>query len=126
MTSHVSLEHGMIRIPAGEFIMGSEDWDIDAYEDEKRAHRAYLPDYDISKYPVTNAQFEWFVRATAYPTDAERTEMENEYTWRHPRGKGSHISNKTDYPVVNVNWHDALAYCNWLSRATGKAYRLPT
>jgi formylglycine-generating enzyme required for sulfatase activity len=44
------------------------------------------------------------------------------YQWQSgnpPRGKEQH-------PVVNVSWHDAVAYCNWLADVTGKAYRLPS
>src|SRR5207249_3699107 len=36
-----------------------------------------------------------------------------------PKGKASH-------PVVHVSWHDVRAYCEWLSKVTGKAIRLPT
>ncbi len=34
--------------------------------------------------------------------------------------------NGDDQPVVEVNWHDAVAYAKWLSRKTGKRFRLPT
>lgn len=103
----------MILIPAGWFIMGSNDRD-----DEKPVHRVWLPEYRIGKYPVTNIDFALFVEATGYQTDAEERGAEN--TWRHPRGKGSDIDKQMDRPVAYLTWHDALTYAS----AVGK--RLPT
>jgi len=94
--------------------MGSNDGD----ENEKPQHRVYLPAQRISKYLVTNEQFARFVQHTGYRTDAER--KGDEWPWRHPHGKDIHIRDKLDHPVVQVTWHDALAY----ARAIGM--RLPT
>ena len=63
----------LVRIPAGEFLMGSDPHkDKDADDDEKPLHRVVLADFYIGKVPVTNAQFEVFVRARGHKTTAEK------------------------------------------------------
>ncbi len=97
-----------VEIPAGEFWLGGEG----EYEG-RPVHQVYLPTYWIAKTPVTNAQYRLFVEATGHEAPQG---WEN---GRPPKGKESH-------PVVYVTWHDALAYCRWLSEATGKAITLPS
>lgn len=73
-----------------------------------------IPAFYIDKYPVTNAQFEQFVQATSYQTEAERR-RENE-TWRtHYIG-----ADKANHPVICVSWKDASTYARWAGK------RLPT
>jgi formylglycine-generating enzyme required for sulfatase activity len=108
------IEPEMVLIPTGEFTMGSDPGlDPEAVDDEGPQHRLYLPDYYLAKTPVTNAQYGAFVQATGHPAP---------YHW----GGGFPPRRKEDHPVVNVSWHDALAYCNWLAEVTGKPYRLPS
>jgi formylglycine-generating enzyme required for sulfatase activity len=93
----------MVAIPAGEFTMGEGDGQ----------HRVFVDAFKISKYPVTNMQYQTFVDATGHRAPGY---------WR----EGAYPPNKANHPVVNVSWHDAVAYCRWLSGATGKECRLPT
>lgn len=46
--------------------------------------------------------------------------------WKAPSKQGVMQSQHDDYPVVNVSWHDAKAFCDWLSKKEGLTYRLPT
>jgi formylglycine-generating enzyme required for sulfatase activity len=98
-----------VEIPAGEFWMGSER----VSDDEKPVHRVHLEGFAIAKYPVTNAQYAIFVQAT---------EREPPRHWEGGQVP-PHLAN---HPVVTVTWHDAVAYCQWLSRETDQPYRLPT
>jgi formylglycine-generating enzyme required for sulfatase activity len=107
-------EPEMVLIPAGQFLMGSDPQkDRYAQGNEQPQHPLYLPDYYLAKYPVTNAQYAAFVQATSYRQPA------------HWKG-GKPPPGKEDHPVVEVSWHDAVAYCNWLAEVTGKPYRLPS
>ncbi|OQA20201.1 MAG: Serine/threonine-protein kinase pkn1 [Chloroflexi bacterium ADurb.Bin360] len=98
-----------VEIPAGEFWMGSGK----ITDDAKSIHKVYLEYYWMAKTPITNAQYWLFVEATG------REAPKYWENGRIPRGLESH-------PVVNVTWHDALAYCRWLSEVTGKAITLPS
>ena len=110
----------MVLVPAGEFVMGSEELG----DDERPAHRVYLEDFWIDRYEVTNERFARFVAATGYQTGVERRgwgwvwkgseweEVEGA-DWRHPHGPDSSIEGKMDHPVVLVSWNDADAYCRW-------------
>jgi formylglycine-generating enzyme required for sulfatase activity len=111
----------MVTVPAGRFWMGTDRQRLERagvgwegwFEDELPYHQVYLPQYGIGRYPVTNAQYEAFVRDTGYEAPLH---WDGDVA---PQGK-------RDHPVVYVSWHDAMAYCQWLSERTGLAYRLPS
>ena len=104
-------EPDMLLIPAGPFLMGSPD--IESSETLPR--EVILSAYYIGKYPITNREYAEYV-------SREQTRDAPKIGWsgRKP------LLDKLDYPVVDVSWHDAVAYCQWLSQQTGRAYRLPT
>jgi formylglycine-generating enzyme required for sulfatase activity len=114
----------LVRVPAGEFLMGSNlNLFKFAEDNEKPQHRVYLNEYFIGRYPVTVAQFAVFVAETCYRTEAERDGYE--VVWQHPHDKSSYVHSK-QHPVVCVTWNDAIAFCEWLSRQTGHVVSLPT
>ena len=102
-----------VHIPAGTFLMGSPAED-DTPEFETPQHEVYLDAFRIGLYPVTNAQFAEFV----WKTDRVAAK---ELLWdgnQPPQDQGKH-------PVTGVTCYEALAYCQWLSEQTGRAYTLP-
>jgi formylglycine-generating enzyme required for sulfatase activity len=132
-----SVEMVLVRVPSGEFTMGSADSDTQASSDEKPQHTVRLDEYWIGKYEVTNAQFAAFVKATGYKTTAEKEGTAYKWTrpgwsevaganWRNPQGPSSNINGKENHPVVSVSWDDAVAFCKWVSEVSGKSIRLPT
>ncbi|MDL1911163.1 formylglycine-generating enzyme family protein [Chloroflexi bacterium CFX6] len=118
-------EPQMVRIPAGKFLMGTtkeqaqqvikeggEDWKKWVGWEQPQ-HTVELSEYSIGKYPITNREYQAFVR------DAKYKPPQGWDGDQFPAEKGSH-------PVVNVSWNDANEYCKWLSEKTKKNYRLPT
>jgi formylglycine-generating enzyme required for sulfatase activity len=88
---------GFVEIPSGPFLMGTND-QLSPLPRASPQHKVTLPVYYIARYPVTVEQFRTFV-------DASR------YTWGH----SSRQHGAVNHPVAWVSWHDALAYCNWLT-----------
>ncbi len=90
---------GWVEIPAGPFRMGSDPGqDAEAYENEQPQHEVVLPAYYLARYPVTVAQWRAFVQASGHtPRDADS------------------LQGLANHPVMWVSWHDALAYCDWLT-----------
>lgn len=127
----------MVLIPRGEFIMGSPLDEEGRYENEGPQHKVtFKKDFYMAQTPVTVGQFRVFVEASGYETVAEKeewSEWRNPVTgqwegipnlnWRHDNRKNISAD---DNPVVHVTWHDAVAYTKWLSKVTGKKYRLPS
>lgn len=124
-------------IEAGSFMMGSKAFEDGREDNEGPQHRvAFRRGFALGRTEVTVGQFRQFVEKTGYRTDAEKLRYSmvyDHYSGRLARRDG--MNWKLDYegreanddlPVVHVSWNDAAAYTHWLSRGTGKPYRLPT
>jgi len=106
----------LVRIPAGEFIMG----DPTGAADERPACRVAIGDpFWIGKFEITNEQFARFDSGHDSRLETgdflQFSEQERGYSVNAPR-----------QPVCRVSWHEAMAFCRWLSEKTGEALTLPT
>ena len=108
----ISPNDGMtqIRIPAGKFFMGGMD--VYRENDEQPAHEVFIDSFWIDQVEVTNGMYQLCVNAgVCRPPREQRSDNREEY-YGTPQFR--------DYPIVNVAWFDANAYCQWTGR------RLPT
>jgi len=101
-----------ILIQAGEFMMGSDpEKGIPDYETPQ--HEVFLHTYRIGTYPITNREFDVYIRKKRIPAP-------NRIGW-----DGQIIRKEKEYHPVGVTWYEALAYCRWLKDETGREYSLP-
>ncbi len=89
-----------------------------------------VPEFQIGKYPVTNAQYAKFMEAGGYKEKKWWTEagwqQKQKDEWNEPRYWNDKIWNVADYPVVGVSWYEAVAFCQWLADVTGNNIMLPS
>lgn len=131
-------------VAAGAFTMGDSSGDRNAQDGEIPCHRVELDEFEIDATAVTRADFERFVGATTYVTDAERYGSSAVFhlavaapkedilgqspsspwwlevrgaNWRHPGGTRSDLAGLAHHPVTHISWNDANAYCSWSERA---------
>lgn len=127
----------MVVMPKGSFMMGAPSQGRAHASAEQPRHEVTIAKgFAMARSEVTVAEFRAFVRSSGYVPDADRLGGASVYDetngrmqtragvdWRdNYSGKRA----KDSDPVVNVSWNDAHAYAAWLSKHTGKQYRLPT
>ena len=141
-----------VRIPAGEFMMGSTDAhakvvaagrrDREKLKErvawEQPQHKVRISrEFLMGKYEVTVGQFRRFTEASGYKTVSEEvggTVTLTKGQWRHIKGvdwRSPYFEQTDDHPVVCICYEDAIAFCKWLNEADsqkpeGHEYRLPT
>lgn len=96
----------LVYIPAGEFLMGSDDRDLQADPDEKPQHAVYLDAFWIDRTEVTN--------------DMYRQCVDSEECTEPAHSPRYHDAAYEKHPALGISWDQAVAYCTWAGR------RLPT
>jgi formylglycine-generating enzyme required for sulfatase activity len=120
----------MVVVPAGEFLMGSSKDEIDnelAAANEAPQHKVTVKQtIAIGRFEITRDQYAAFVNATGYRGSGRCVTFEQNI----PRERDNRsflapgYAQDGNHPAVCVSWTDARAYADWLSKATGKNYRL--
>lgn len=103
----------LVKIPAGEFLMGSER----AADEMPVTRTAIEKPFWMARFEVTNELYALF--------DAEH-DSRVEHRHGYQFGREGYPLNKPEQPVVRVSWQEAMAFCDWLSAKTGKKFTLPT
>lgn len=106
VTTSLKGSYELVRIPDGEFIMGSPTSEEGRYDFEDPLHKVIVPGIYIGRYPVTNEQYGQFLN--------EKPDMSE------PRYWADRQLNQPRQPVVGVSWEDAQRYAKWAG------LRLPT
>jgi formylglycine-generating enzyme required for sulfatase activity len=110
----------LVAIPGGEFMMGTEDEEIERlvkkfdwqyFSREKPQHQVTLPSFYMGKYPITQAQ--WQAIAATAKIDIDLETNPSNFTGN-------------ELPVERVTWYQATEFCKRLSRETKQEYRLPS
>ncbi len=126
------IEPEMVFVEGGAFKMGGNDSKY-----IKPIHTVTINSFYIGQFPLTIVQFADFIQDSAYVTTAEKEDSSTVWTgsewevkkgvfWKYGVGGFLRAISEYNHPVVHVSWLDATAYCNWMSRKTGKKYRLPS
>jgi len=119
----------MVKIPGGEFMMGSGADDTEAQDDEKPPHKVAVKAFSLGQYEVTKAQFATFVDDSGYRAKGCWTWDAAVKKWAEQAGKDwreAGFPQTDNHPVACVSFEDAQAYIRWLNAKTGRHYRLPT
>ena len=120
----------LVVIPGGSFLMGSPPDEPLRHANEGPQTTVHVASYAIGETEVTRGQYAVFVRetkrrpATGCITDRDGDGSGAEdptASWSDPG-----FQQRDDHPVVCVSWQEAIDYAAWLSRRTGKRFRLPS
>jgi formylglycine-generating enzyme required for sulfatase activity len=100
----------MARIPAGTFLMGAPETEAGSHGNERPQRHVTVPSFCLGRYTVTIAQ--WRAVMGALPGGMKAV--------------GAAFAASPEQPVVRVSCDEAEAFCQALSRRSGRAYRLPS
>lgn len=109
----IKKKNDSVIVPAGEFIMGSDE----AREDTFPQHKVYVDAFEMDRYEVTNAQYWEFLDYMKKTNDHSKCFKGEPSGKNHiPRFWDNEYYNVPDYPVARIDWYDAYAYAAWAGK----------
>lgn len=136
LVEHSPAKIEMIPIPGGTFRMGSPDGQEGRKADEGPVHEVKISPFWMAKceitwdaYDVWMSDLDVFYREVNKVKATKRDELSEEFQKSQPTKPYTDMTfgmGKHGYPAICMTQHAARTYCKWLSRKTGRYYRLPT
>jgi formylglycine-generating enzyme required for sulfatase activity len=133
---HSQAKIEMLPIPGGTFRMGSADDESNRNADEGPVHEVAVGPFWMAKcettwdaYDVWMSDLDVFYREVNKVKATPRDELADEFQKSQPTKPYTDMTfgmGKHGYPAICMTQHAARTYCKWLSRKTGRYYRLPT
>lgn len=117
------LELDMVLVPGGAFLMGTERGGSELLEDHERQHLVTVEPFAIGACAITFEQYDAYVEASNAANAKGVRRLFKRKRLQHPDDLGWGRARR---PVINVDLSDAMAYVDWLSRETGRNFRLPS
>ncbi len=117
----------MVYIPEGTFMMGSPEGE--GYDHEKPQHQVTVKPFFMGKFPVTQAQWKAIASRTDLKVEIDLNPDPSYFKEDPPQPpflKGEKAKTRWDRPVEDVNWYQAVEFCQRLSKLTGRDYRRPS
>ncbi len=134
-------ENELITIPAGKVVLGKSNDNVYGWDNEYGSHSANISEFQVSKFLVSNQEFLSFVEAKGYQNEDYWQEEGLQWlNFAHAEYPCFWIKNQDEWQLrlmtevvvmpwdwpVEVNYHEAKAFCNWKAQQTGQLIRLPT
>ena len=118
----------MVAIPGGTFNMGSPDTEAGHEADEGPVHKVRVNPFWIGKCEVTWDEFDAWWKSEEKKDNTKEAKSNADAVTRPtpPYVDETYGHEREKHPALCMTHHSAMKYCEWLSKKTGKTYRLPT
>jgi formylglycine-generating enzyme required for sulfatase activity len=110
----------MVLIPDGTFTMGAPETEEGSYADERPQHNVTLSSFLMGRYPITQAQWQAIASLTNLKVNHDLN-PDPSYFKEPYQG-----IDRWQRPVEQINWYEAVEFCERLSKLTGRTYQLPS
>ncbi|MFJ3487340.1 formylglycine-generating enzyme family protein [Pseudomonas sp. NPDC090202] len=117
------LKSDLVFVEGGEFLMGDfglehapERLPYDMKKHSRPLHRVELGSYSISRYKVSNSEFQFYLKANSLKLREKGTS---------PKSEWDQMNSLPNTPA-HVDWYESESYCNWLAKVTDLPFALPT
>jgi sulfatase modifying factor 1 len=126
-----SISFEMVSIPGGTFVMGSPKDEPGGKDDERPQHKVHVAPFYLCAKETTLGLFQIYYDETVgatrtYTSGGQNGDNIDAITGPTPVYGDLTMGYGKMHPAMGMTWHNATTFCEWLSRKTGRQYRLPT